>query len=56
MISTAGGLPVAGHGGGVLGFRASLLWDMMGERASVVLVNSENDQTEALNRNLLPIT
>jgi CubicO group peptidase (beta-lactamase class C family) len=56
MITTAGGLPVVGHGGGVLGFRASLLWDMTGERASVVLVNSENDQTEALNRSLLPMT
>ena len=56
MISTTGGLSVAGHGGGVLGFRASLLWDMTRERASVVLVNSENDQTEALNRNLLSIT
>ncbi len=55
-ISTAGRLPVAGHGGGVLGFRASLLWEMTGERASVLLVNSENDQTEALNRGLLAIT
>ena len=55
-ISRADGLTVAGHGGGVLGFRASLLWDMAGERASVVLVNSENDQTETLNRNLLSMT
>ena len=47
------GQRVAGHGGGVLGFRSSLLWNLDSGNASAVLANSENDATERLNRSLL---
>ena len=50
------GQRVVGHGGGVLGFRSSLLWNLTTGRASVLLANSENDWTEQFNRTMVQLT
>ena len=52
-ITDTDGTFVAGHGGGVLGFRSSVLCSLDTGDASVVLANSENDATEQLSRALL---
>ncbi len=55
-IIVMSGEPVVGHGGGVIGFRSSLLWNLTSGKAAVMLVNSENNWTEQFNRLLLPLT
>lgn len=55
-ISKDTGDAVVRHGGGILGFRGSLMWNTDTGRASVVLVNSESDGVEDLGRLLLVTT
>jgi hypothetical protein len=52
-ISEERGETLLRHGGGVLGFRSSLIWNTLTGRASVVLVNTESDGVEELNLMLL---
>ena len=52
-ITNSDGQLIEGHGGGVLGFRSSLLWNLRSDDAPAVLANSENEATERLNRALL---